>query len=291
MRTPSRPWPVFVIALALGASGCASAPRVYPVLEDARAIVATAQADPRVAQYAAADLDRAVQALAAADAAVAQRAGEEVEHHAYVAAQNARTAQAIAEGKAAEARIAQAEGERTRIRLEAREREAAQARQVAAAATARAATAEDEVRRAREAQAQFEREIAALQATRNERGAVVTLRDVLFATGRAELQPGADRPLDYLARALQDAPDRRVLIEGFTDSTGSDALNLRLSDARAEAVRAALIRRGVNPTQLETRGYGAAFPVADNATPAGRQLNRRVELIIADPGKTIPTRR
>ena len=79
------------------------------------------------------------------------------------------------------------------------------------------------------------------------------------------------------------------MIEGFTDSTGSDGLNQRLSDRRADSVRTALLGMGMNSERITSRGYGEAYPVAGNDTAAGRQLNRRVELVVSDDdGKIAP---
>jgi outer membrane protein OmpA-like peptidoglycan-associated protein len=82
-----------------------------------------------------------------------------------------------------------------------------------------------------------------------------------------------------------------VLVEGFTDSTGSDAYNLQLSQRRAEAIRSALSQMGVDRSRIETRGYGEAYPVASNATAGERQMNRRVEIVLSDAGRPVATRR
>jgi outer membrane protein OmpA-like peptidoglycan-associated protein len=93
-----------------------------------------------------------------------------------------------------------------------------------------------------------------------------------------------------LADVLRDNPDRTVLIEGFTDSTGSDAYNLQLSQRRAEAVRQALAAMGIDRSRIETRGYGEAYPVASNATAGERQLNRRVEIVLSEAGRPVTQR-
>jgi outer membrane protein OmpA-like peptidoglycan-associated protein len=120
---------------------------------------------------------------------------------------------------------------------------------------------------------------------------VLTLGDVLFDTGKAELNSGAARKLDQLAQFLTEHPDRRVQIDGFTDSVGSDSYNLDLSQRRADAVRSALLSRGIASTRVSDQGYGKAFPVASNEDSGGRQLNRRVEIVIGgENGETIPAR-
>ena len=125
-------------------------------------------------------------------------------------------------------------------------------------------------------------ELDALKAKPTERGLVLTLGDVLFDTGKAELNSGASRKLDQLVQFLNDQPNRNVEIDGFTDSVGSDAYNLDLSQRRADAVRSALIGRGIAAARIGSKGYGENYPVASNNEASGRQLNRRVEVVIGD---------
>jgi outer membrane protein OmpA-like peptidoglycan-associated protein len=106
----------------------------------------------------------------------------------------------------------------------------------------------------------------------------VILRGVTFETGKSALKPESFTVLDIVAQSLIANPDIRIEIAGYTDSTGSVATNLRLSQARAGAVRAYLARQGVAPSRMKAKGYGAGNPIARNATPAGRAQNRRVEL-------------
>ncbi|NOJ99271.1 OmpA family protein, partial [Corallococcus coralloides] len=115
-----------------------------------------------------------------------------------------------------------------------------------------------------------------------ERGLLVTLGDVLFAFNKAELSAQAAPRLDKLANFLRQFPDRKLIIEGHTDSVGGDAYNQELSERRAQAVQNALVQRGVAPDRITARGYGKTYPVADNASPEGRAMNRRVEIVIAD---------
>ncbi len=109
----------------------------------------------------------------------------------------------------------------------------------------------------------------------------VTFRsDFLFDVDSSVVHPGAYAEIDRLARVLQEFPDTRIRIEGHTDNTGSEAYNLRLSQKRAEAIKGLLVARGVSPSRITAIGYGEARPRATNATPYGRQLNRRVEVYI-----------
>jgi chemotaxis protein MotB len=108
----------------------------------------------------------------------------------------------------------------------------------------------------------------------------LTEKDLQFQSGKADL-PERDLPtLDRIAELLNEYPKLTVKIEGFTDSTGLPEANLKLSGRRAAAVKQALIERGVDPTRLTAEGFGQARPIADNATPAGRRKNRRVEIYL-----------
>jgi outer membrane protein OmpA-like peptidoglycan-associated protein len=258
-------------ALILGA--CASAPQPNAALETARTQVAAAEADPNVIRYAPLDLEAARKELALAESAAEHHKDAEVSQPAYMAAQTARLAEARASAKADDARVALGQQERDRIELAARQRQVNTALEQRNAAAQQAAAASEQA-------AQLQAEIQQMKAKQTDRGIVLTLGDVLFDTGRAELNPGAATKMDQLSQFLAQHPDRRVEIDGFTDSVGSDAYNEELSQRRANAVKAALVSRGVDPTRINTQGYGKSYPVASNADSGGRQLNRRVEVVI-----------
>jgi outer membrane protein OmpA-like peptidoglycan-associated protein len=112
---------------------------------------------------------------------------------------------------------------------------------------------------------------------------VLTLGDVLFDTDQAQLKAGAARTMDRLAEFMQSYPERRVLIEGHTDTRGSDSYNVDLSRRRAAAVADALVERGIPSERIETIGLGEAYPVASNESTAGMQENRRVEIVLSGP--------
>jgi OmpA-OmpF porin, OOP family len=138
----------------------------------------------------------------------------------------------------------------------------------------------------------LETELAELWADRTDRGLVVTLTDdVLFDVDQAELKPGGMQRLARVSEFLRQNPDRNVLIEGHTDSTAPDAYNLALSQRRANAVEDFLITQGVDPTRISATGYGEQLPIATNDTAAGRQANRRVEIVVLNAGEPIPPRR
>lgn len=123
-------------------------------------------------------------------------------------------------------------------------------------------------------------ELAALNAKPSPRGMVITLSDVLFETGRANLSPGADANLGRLFDFMTNNPDRKVVIEGHTDSVGSAESNMLLSRNRAQAVYSYLKNRGISASRLSMEGMGESSPVASNSNASGRQLNRRVEVTV-----------
>jgi outer membrane protein OmpA-like peptidoglycan-associated protein len=268
-------------ALVVLAAGCASTPKTIPELEQAREELQTARADPNAQRYAATEIEEAATRLSQAEKALEERKdAATVTHFAYLSTQSSKIAREQGKAKQAEERIAEAGTERERIRLEARTREVEEAH----AATAEAQSA------ATAAGTQLAAAMEELEATRSERGLVVTLGDVHFDTGRAELKSGADRQLDMIANFLAQHPERYVLIEGFTDSVGSDEYNRDLSERRADAVRSALLTRGVDRGRVQIQGYGEQFPVGSNADSGGRQLNRRVEVILSTSDRPVTPR-
>lgn len=279
------------LALALALGACATMPESNAALENARLAVQTAEADPNVNQYAPLDLDVARKDLSNAEDAARRHHDAEVAQSAYLATQNARLAQAHGSAKADNARVAAGQAERDQIMLAARTREADNAKMAAANSKQVADSALNERDQANEETARVQAELDALKATPTPRGMVLTLGDVLFETGRAELNSGSGRKLDQIAQFLAEHRDRRVQIDGFTDSVGTDSYNDDLSQRRASAVREALISRGVESTRIGTQGYGKSYPVASNNESGGRQLNRRVEVVIGgNNGATISSR-
>jgi outer membrane protein OmpA-like peptidoglycan-associated protein len=272
------------MGLALALCACASTPQPNAALESAHAAVQAAESDPNVSKYAALDLEAAKRDLAVADDAALHHNDAQIAQSAYLAAQNARLAQVHAAAKADDARVAAGQAERDQIMLAARTREVQNAKIATDVAV-------DQRNQATAEAARLQAEVDQLKATPTPRGLVLTLGDVLFDTGRAELNPGAARKLDQLAQFLNEHKDRRVQIDGFTDSVGTDAYNEDLSQRRADAVKAALLSRGVDASRIGTEGYGKAYPVANNNDSGGRQLNRRVEVVIGgEDGRTISPR-
>ena len=263
-------------ALAVLLLACASAPQRNESVEEARSEVQKLSQEPLAQQAASTDIEAARNNLQRADMALQQRKSpEEVNHLAYLALRHAQAGQARVEAARARQEVAQTEQERNRIVLQTRERETQQARSEAETAKGAAQSAQSQLANARQ-------ELQDLQAKQTDRGMIVTLSDVLFDSGRATLKPGADRALDRLAQFLKGNPRTRVIVEGHTDSVGSEAYNEELSQRRAQAVTEALSARGVPADQYQARGLGKEYPVASNETPAGRQQNRRVEIVFSD---------
>ena len=268
------------ISLALTMAACASVPITNLALENARSAVSTAESDPNVSKYAALDLHTARTELDAAEAAAVARDERGITQPAYLATQTARLAQLKASAKANDARVAAGRADRDQIQLNARTKEvdsALLARDQATQKTESANAARDQ---ATQQAAALQIEIDALKAKPTDRGLVLTLGDVLFDTGKADLNPGASRNLDQLVQFLTDHPERRVEIDGYTDSVGTDSFNLDLSQRRADTVKSVLVHRGIDSARIVSRGYGKDFGVASNADSGGRQLNRRVEIVI-----------
>ena len=277
-------------------AACASIPEPNSALERARVEYELTQADPQVVQYAPTELSRTDTLLQETQRAwAAQAPTGRVDHLAYMTQQQAALARETAKLRAAESYIVRAGVEHSQAQLDVRTRQAEEAR-------LQAALAQEEARVAREnletlQSSQRETELAAelarvaeqdrvlreeLNAQDTDRGLVLVLNELRFAPNQATLQPGDNRSLDKLAQFLAQSPDRTIRIEGFTDNTGSDDLNQALSEQRAEAVRQALVERGVDPDRIEVEGFGKDNPVASNDDAAGRQMNRRVEIVILE---------
>ncbi|MBW8308010.1 MAG: OmpA family protein [Thiobacillus sp.] len=316
----NRSLPLSLIAVAMLA-GCTTMPPKNTALEDARSVYSSARTNPQVVNLAPIELQKAGQTLSKADAALSKGDDAAVNQLAYLTRQQVAIAQETAKRKAAEAAVVSASAQRDQVRLAARTAEADaakkqvamsqaevdEARRQAAIAQQTAEqqaliaqqTAEQKAAALEAARAQAERDQAViaqqeqqlkeLNAKQTARGMVITLGDVLFSVNKAELSSGGVRNVQKLADFLNQYPQRKVLIEGHTDSTGSLSINQPLSERRADAVRTALVGMGISGDRIQTRGYADAHPVASNNTAAGRQLNRRVEIILSDDsGNIVP---
>ncbi len=288
---------ILVGATAAVLAACATAPQRSEEVEHARAEIDTLSHDPLAQQAAGNDLEAARSDLQQAEAALQQKQPPSlVDHLAYLARRHAEAGQARAEEAHSRLEVARAQEERNKILMDARSREAMNAQAQADTARNQADTARSQAdaarlqaenarRDAESAQAQLasaQQQLADLQAKKTDRGVVVTLGDVLFDTGQATLKPGADLALNRLATYMSNNPDTKIIVEGHTDSRGSDDYNMGLSERRAQAVATALESRGISASQVQTVGRGKAYPVATNSSPEGRQQNRRVEIIFSD---------
>jgi outer membrane protein OmpA-like peptidoglycan-associated protein len=237
----------------------------------------------REAQEARADAsNRGIEAQEArADASNKGREAQEARADATNKGFEAQAARADASNKGMEAQEA-----RTDASIKGREAQAARAdasdqgRQ-AQAARADAYASAQQASNADARSENLERQLSDLRAQPSDRGAVVTLGDMQFVSGRSELQEGSQRAINQLTSYLNQHPKRTVRVEGFTDSLGSDGYNRALSERRAQSVSHALTNNGVPADRIQTEGYGNAYPVAHNDTASGRQQNRRVEVIIS----------
>ena len=273
-----------LLALALGA--CATAVK-DPGADRARSSLSALQGNPDLASRAPVAIKEAEAAVVAAE--VPQEDAEKSRQLAYTAEQKVAIAKAQAERRFEEDRLKTLGEERERVRLEARTSEADAAKLQAQAALSQAQqqqlAAQQALGEATQARAEAEalkQQIAELNAKQTDRGLVMTLGDVLFATGKAELQPGAMSNLSKLVTFLNQYPDRTLAIEGHTDNVGSDDLNLGLSQRRADSVKNFLLGQGIAAQRVTATGKGEAVPVASNDNAGGRQANRRVEVIISN---------
>jgi outer membrane protein OmpA-like peptidoglycan-associated protein len=295
-----------VLAVAALMAGCSSTPKTTSMLEQARDDYTLAQGNPNVATYAPLEMRQATEAMALANVEARERGSDDkINNLAYLAKQKIALTQEVTKRKMAEAEIATAGKERDQMRLDSRTNEANAAKMTAERATLAAQQAQSNAaqsqlaaqqaqldaanaqRQTQDAQArtaQLEAQLADLAAKKTARGIVITL----FGTDLSRLTAEGLRSAQKLADVLQQNPQRKVLIEGFADSTGAADYNQGLSDRRAGAVRTALLEMGVARERIDLRGYGESFPVAANDSAAGRQLNRRVEIILSDDsGKVI----
>lgn len=310
MKTPIRFTTLALLAATMAA--CSTLPPGNAMLDQARSDYRAAQANTQTEALAPVEMKQAGEALALANAAQARKDEPAmIDQLAYLSRRRTALAQETAARKQSEAAVATATADRDKVRLEARTLEADRATRNAAVATADAAqskrqsesamrdaaasqrAAASSQMRAGEAERRNQALMARMQemkAEKTDRGMVVTLGDLLFDTGRAELKAGAVRDMQRLGEFLREYPQRRALIEGYTDSVGPDAANQVLSERRAGAVMTALLGMGVGRDQLTSQGYGETHPVAGNDDAGGRQMNRRVEIVLSDENGALTAR-
>jgi len=264
-------------------------------VDRARKAYADAYGNPIVDAYAPIELQDAAKAFQAAEKA------EELDDKiqlGYIAERKSQIAMTVAEAKAAEREMDKLDVEKARlfaqkqtVEAEQARREAEQARREATAeaekalvARRQADLARQQAEKAKAEAEQLAKEVSELKAQQTERGIVLTIGDVLFSTGKAELSEQANESVVKLWDFLKKHPNRNVLIEGHTDSVGSDEYNQVLSAKRADSVKYALVKDGIEADRITTVGYGKKYPVASNESATGRAQNRRVDVIILNEG-------
>lgn len=287
-------FPMTLVAVAILA-GCAAPKNAS--LTEAHSNYNRAATNPQVTTLAALELKDAGDTLNKADDALSKgESTNTVDHLAYKSNRQTAIAQETANRKAAELAVSNAAINRDKMRLEARTAEVDAARQQVAISQN---TVDQQALALSAAGAKSERDRAyilhqetlmkELKAQKTKRGMVITLGDVLFSTNKSTLRSGATHNMQKLADFLKEYPQQKVMVEGYTDSTGSKLHNQKLSERRADAVRTALVDMGVSSDRVTTQGYGEAFPVASNKAAGSRQMNRRVEIIFSDDnGNFIP---
>jgi len=237
--------------------------------EDARVLTLQKKEQERIAAEKQAMQD--AQAKAEADA----KAAAEAEAKAKAQADEDARKRAQAEADRAAAEKAQAEAQRIQAQAEAARAAALAEQQKAEAAAAEAIRQKEEMR------ARLLKQLNQVLETKDtDRGLVVSMPDVLFDSGQYTLKPAARERLARISGIVLAYPDLRLEIEGHTDSTGSDQFNQSLSEKRAATVRDYLVDSSVPINNVIASGFGKTRPIADNATAAGRKLNRRVEMIV-----------
>jgi outer membrane protein OmpA-like peptidoglycan-associated protein len=247
-----------LLALSVGLAACSTPPNSN--LEQARTNFTSLQTNPKSVSLAALETKDASQWLDKAEMAYRNDDDKKkVDQLAYLTNQRVELAKETIALRSAEEQLKGASAARAKALLEARD-------------------------------AQIKKLQGSLNAKQTDRGTVVTFGDVLFDLNKADLKSGGLTNVSQLAAFLQQNPDRKLIVEGYTDSTGSDSYNVSLSERRASSVRMALVRMGVDPARIVSQGYGKEYPVADNTSASGRAMNRRVEVTISNDNQPIAPR-
>ena len=247
-----------LLALSVGLAACSHQPNVN--LENAKTNFSALQTNPESTKVAALETKDASEWLDKADKAYRDKEDEKkVDQLAYLTNQRVEVAKDTIVLRESEAKLKNAGDERARALLDARD-------------------------------AQIKQLQNSLNAKQTDRGTLVTFGDVLFATNKSDLKSSGLVNITKLAQFLRDNPDRKVIVEGYTDSTGSDSYNQSLSERRAASVQRALAQQGVDISRIVTQGYGKEYPVADNGSVSGRAMNRRVEVTISNDNQPVKPR-
>jgi len=244
--------------MSVALAACSTPPNQN--LENARTNFSALQANPQATKVAALETKDASDWLDKADKAYRDNEDQKkVDQLAYLTNQRVEVAKDTIVLRESEAKLKNAGDERARALLQARD-------------------------------AQIKQLQDSLNAKQTDRGTLVTFGDVLFATNKSDLKSSGLVNITKLAQFLRDNPDRKVIVEGYTDSTGSDAYNQSLSERRAASVQRALAQQGVDISRIVAQGYGKEYPVADNGSVSGRAMNRRVEVTISNDNQPVKPR-
>jgi outer membrane protein OmpA-like peptidoglycan-associated protein len=244
-----------LLAASVALAACSTPPNAN--LEQARTNYTGLQTNPQASKVAALETKDASDYLDKADKAYQDKEDQaKVDQLAYLTNQRVEVAKQTIALRTAEANLKNASAQRAQARLDARD-------------------------------AQIKQLQDSLNAKQTDRGTLVTFGDVLFATNKAELKSSGLVNINKLAQFLQENPDRKVIIEGYTDSTGAPNYNQSLSERRATSVQVALIKMGVDPARIVAQGYGKEYPVAENTSVSGRAMNRRVEVTISNDNQPV----
>jgi outer membrane protein OmpA-like peptidoglycan-associated protein len=253
---------VFILLGSAGLSGCAGHQDSERALQQANVDFQKVKEDTNVLRGAPKDVIRAGESLGRAERLSGYwGSGEDVIHYAYLSRRYSEIAREHTNLMLNQEQLVRSELDRQRLQLALRE--------------AKFASVQQQGKR-------LEEQMVALATTQTDRGLVMTLGDVLFDTGNAELKSSANRTVLRLMQFLQLNPRRIVRIEGYTDSTGGKQENLQLSKDRAQSVADVLTDLGIDEQRLHVEGYGDEFPIDVNASERGRAQNRRVEIVFSD---------
>lgn len=271
---------------------CGGPPQNNPLLTEAQQAYHKAENDSMVVLKAPVALKEAEENLEKSQEIWQSRGDKKlIDHYAYLAKQKTAIATETAKMNAAQDQVERAEAERKEVLLVARKAEAEAAERKAQQAIQELESVKEEAKNAQKRAEEMASRINELEAKQTERGLVLTLSDVLFDFNSSDLKPGSKRVVQELTSFLNEYPNRKIQIEGHTDSIGSEEYNEQLSMRRANSVKDALVSNGVNSTKIRTVALGEQYPVASNINEAGRQQNRRVEIIVSDEKGEISQRK
>ena len=257
---------IFIVLVIILTAGCASTPKSYPPLEEARSSLDTLLNEDEIKELASVTLYQADEYLTLAEQALKDNDLTTADHYIYLSERK----QEIAKELLLKHKHQQEIG---KLKLQHQE-------MVTHAQNLETKRAQNKAKLAQQRANKLEMALGEYQAEETSRGTLLVINDLLFTSGGATLENESKSRLEPLLQYLQGNPKRKIIIEGHTDSVGDASVNKRLSQQRAQAVKKFLASRGIAETRIEARGFGEEVPVATNTTNAGRRLNRRVEVVI-----------